>query len=134
MSFFMTGELGGPPEGLIAHGTLEGFLLSVGLLVGHEVRGVGKMAVTHVTCKKGVFQVALFIFYWVFQLHVAVFALVVTEDDVALDAVQRELRGCKTTGGETCEQAKRISNENRGIQYEYYATSLSLKCLHEVFL
>lgn len=97
VSLFMSGELGRPLEGLFADWTLEGFLISVGPLVGHEIRGVCKVAVTHVTCKKGVFQNALFVFYRMFQLLVSVFALVIAEDDVAFDAVQRELRGCEKT-------------------------------------
>lgn len=64
----------------------------MGFLVDHELCGVWELAVTNITSEKGVRQYALFIFCWVAQLQVTHFALVITEDDVTLDALQGELR------------------------------------------
>lgn len=61
--------------------------------MGHELSGVCEVAVTNVTGEKGVSQYAVFIFCWVAQLHVTPFAFIVTEDYVALVALQGE-PGC----------------------------------------
>lgn len=81
-------------KSLPAERTLERFLLRVGLLVGHELYRVRKVAVADVAGKKSIFQNALFIFCRVAQFQVALFTLVVTEDDMALNALQGELRCC----------------------------------------
>lgn len=72
----------------------------MGFLVGHELRGVCEVAITNITSEKGISQYALFIFCWVAQLQMTLFALVITEDDVALDALQGELGCWKETGQE----------------------------------
>ena len=60
--------------------------------MGHELGGVCEVAVTNVAGKERIPQYALLIFCWVAQLQVTLFALVITEDYVALDALQGELR------------------------------------------
>lgn len=92
MNFFMTGELWWLVKGLAADGTLKGFLLYVGFLVGHELGGVCEVAIANITGKKGISQYALFIFCWVAQLQMAHFTLLITEDYMALDALERQLR------------------------------------------
>ena len=92
MNFFMNGELWWLVEGQSTDRTLEGFLLCVGFLMGHELCGVCELAVTYITGKKGIPQYALFILCWVARLQVTLFALVITEDYVAFDALQGELR------------------------------------------
>lgn len=92
MNFFMNSELRRLVEGLIADWTLERFLLCVGFLVDHELRGVRKVAVADVTGEKGIPQYALFILCWVAQLEVTLFALMIAEDYMALHALQGELR------------------------------------------
>lgn len=64
----------------------------MGFLVDHELRRVGELAITYVTGEEGVAQYALFIFCWVVQLQVTHLALVIAEDDVALEALQGDFR------------------------------------------
>lgn len=59
--------------------------------MGHELGGVCEVAVTNITGEKGVPQDALLILCRVACLQVALFALMITEDYVALDALQGEL-------------------------------------------
>lgn len=87
----MAGELRRLVEGLAADGTLEGLLFYVGFLMGHELGGVGEVAVTDVTGEKGISQDALLVLCRVAGLQVALFALMVAEDYVALNALQGEL-------------------------------------------
>lgn len=89
---FMKRELRQPFKGLAAQRTLEGFPFDVGFLMCHELGGVGEVAIAMVAGEKRIPQDALLIFDWVAQFQVALFALGVTEDDVALDALQGELR------------------------------------------
>lgn len=56
------------------------------------------MSITNVTGKECVPQYALFIFCWVAQLEVTLFALVIAEDYMALYALQGKLRRCEETG------------------------------------
>lgn len=92
MDLLVNGELGRLLESLVADGTREGFLLNVSFLVGHELGGVGEVAVTNITGKQGVLQDALFVFCRVVQLQVTLLALVVAKDNVALNALQGHLR------------------------------------------
>lgn len=87
----MAGELRRLAEGLAADGTLEGLPFDVGFLVGHELGGVGEVAVANITGEKGVPQDALLILRRVARLQVALLALVIAEDDVALNALQGDL-------------------------------------------
>lgn len=82
---------------MAADWALEGFLLYVGFLMGHELCGVCEVAVTNVAGEKSIPQYALFIFCWVAQLQMTLFTLVITEDYVTLDALQGELRCWKET-------------------------------------
>lgn len=59
--------------------------------MGHELGGVCEVAVANITGEKGVSQDALLILCWVARLQVALFALMIAEDYVALDALQGEL-------------------------------------------
>lgn len=59
----------------------------------HELGGVGEVTVAHVTGEQGVPQDALLVLGRVARLQVALFALVIAEDYVALDALQGHL-GC----------------------------------------
>lgn len=93
MILFMARELRQLVEGLTANGTLEGLLLHVGFLMDHELGGVREVAVANVTGEKCVPQDALLVLYRVARLQVALFALVITEDYVALNALQGDL-GC----------------------------------------
>lgn len=68
--------------------------------MGHEFCRVGEVAVTDIASKKGISQYAMFIFCRVAQLEMTLFALVVTEDYVALHALQGELRCWRETGQE----------------------------------
>lgn len=103
MILFMTRELRRLLEGLPTDGTLEGLLLHVCFLVGHELGGVGEVAVANVTGEKGVSEDALLILRRVARLQVALFALMIAEDYVALDALQGELGGYGTKAdGEIC--------------------------------
>lgn len=88
---FVARELRRLVEGLAADGTLEGLLFDVSLLVGHELGGVGEVAVANITGEKGVSQDALLVLCRVARLQVALFALMIAEDDVALDALQGDL-------------------------------------------
>lgn len=88
---FMARELRGLAEGLATDGTLEGLLLYVGFLMGHELGGVGEVAVANITGEKGVSQDALLILCRVARLQVALFALMIAEDYVALNTLQGEL-------------------------------------------
>ena len=63
----------------------------MGPLVGHKVSGVGEVTVTDVAGEHGIPQDALLVLRWVTQLEVALPALVIAEDDVALQALQGEL-------------------------------------------
>ena len=97
MNLFMRGELRWFVEGLAADWTLKGVLLCVGFLVGHKLCGVREVAVADIASKKGISQYAMFIFCWVAQLEMTLFALVVTEDYVALHTLQGELRCWRET-------------------------------------
>lgn len=71
--------------------------------MGHELGGVCELAVANVTGEKGVSEDALLILCRVARLQVALFALVIAEDYVALDALQGELGGYGTKAdGEIC--------------------------------
>lgn len=87
----MAGELRRLAEGLATDGALEGLLLYMGFLMRHELGGVCEVAVANITGEKGVSQDALLVLCRVARLQVALFALMIAEDYVALNALQREL-------------------------------------------
>lgn len=87
----MEGELRGAAEGLTTDGALERRLFRVCTLMKHEVTGVSELAVTDVAGKQGIPQHALLVLCRVTLLEVTLFALVVAEDDVTLQALQRDL-------------------------------------------
>lgn len=90
----------------------------MGFLVSHELGGVCKVAVAYVTSEKGISQYALFIFCRVAQLEVTLFAFMITEDYVAFDALQGELRCWRDTRPEEnyfMNGTHLLKSENRKI-------------------
>lgn len=57
-------------------------------LMRHELRRTGEMSITHIAREQRITKNALFILRGVVHFKVALLALVVTEDDVALQALQ----------------------------------------------
>lgn len=85
--------------------------------MGHELGGVRKVAVTNVTGEKGVSQDALLILCRVARLQVALFALMIAEDYVALDALQGELGGYgNQIGGVACNLLMCCENTNKYME------------------
>lgn len=64
--------------------------------MGHELGGVREVAVANVTGEEGVSEDALLILCRVARLQVALFALKIAEDYVAVHALQGELGGYGT--------------------------------------
>lgn len=75
-------------EGISTNGALEGLLLSVSALVCHELCRAGKMTITHIARKQRISKHALLILSRVVHFEVTLLALVVTEDNVALQTLQ----------------------------------------------